>query len=154
MFTLSGEYALRAMIYLAQHADDHPVSGKSVAKDAGIPEQYLSKVLGDLVRAGVLEGSRGRHGGFKLSRAPQTIHLQEVLAPFEPTLTNRRQCPFGNAACSDEFPCAGHDRWKTVREAYKGFLCETTIYDVAVSRDNGKKDGAAINESDSKRKRR
>ena len=153
MFTLSSEYALRAMIYLTRQADGQPVSGQCVAEQAGIPRKYLSKILGDLVRAGVLDGSRGRHGGFKLSRAPQTIHLQEVLAPFEPTLTNRRPCPFGNVACSDEFPCAGHDRWKTVREAYRGFLCETTIYDVAVSRDNGK-DGAAINESNGKRKRR
>ena len=138
MLTLSSEYALRAMVHLAQHAEDQPVPGKTIAQEAGIPGKYLSKVLGDLVRAGVLEGSRGRNGGFKLSRAPQTIRLHEVLAQFEPVLTNRRPCPFGNVVCTDEVPCAGHDRWKTVRDAYQGFLRETTIYDVAVKRDDSK----------------
>ena len=151
MLTLTSEYALRAMIHLARQPDGQPVSGQCVAEQADIPRKYLSKILGDLVRAGVLEGSRGRHGGFKLSRAPQTIRLHEVLALFEPALAHRRPCPFGNVVCSDEVPCAGHDRWKTVQEAYQGFLHETTIYDVAVKRDNGK-DGAPINNS--KRKRR
>ena len=138
MLTLTSEYALRAMIYLARQPNGQPVSGQRVADQAGIPRKYLSKILGDLVRVGVLEGSRGRHGGFKLSRAPQTIHLQEVLAPFEPALANRRPCPFGNVVCSDEVPCAGHDRWKAVRETYQAFLRETTIYDVAVKRDDSK----------------
>jgi len=132
MLTLTSEYALRAMICLARQPEGQPVSGQCVAEQAAIPRKYLSKILGDLVRAGVLEGSRGRNGGFKLSRAPQTIRLHEVLAPFEPVLANRRPCPFGNMACSDQDPCAGHDRWKTVREAYQRFLSETTIHDVAV----------------------
>ena len=142
MLTLTSEYALRAMVYLALHGDHEPVSGQQVAQQAGIPRKYLSKILGDLVRAGVLSGSRGRNGGFILTRAPQDIRLFEVLAPFEPVLGNRRPCPFGNAVCSDETPCAGHDRWKAVRDAYQGFLHETTIYDVAVKRDKGKKETA------------
>lgn len=143
MFTLTSEYALRAMIYLALQPDGKSVSGQRVAEHAGIPRKYLSKILGDLVRAGVLEGTRGRNGGFILSRTPQNIRLYEVLAPFEPVLANRRSCPFGNTVCGDEVPCAGHSRWKMVRDAYHGFLHETTIYDVAVKRDKGK-DGAAL----------
>jgi len=130
------------MNYLALHADGQPVSGQRVALQVGIPRKYLSKILGDLVRTGVLKGSRGRNGGFKLSRAPQNIRLFEVLAPFEPALTNRRPCPFGHVVCSDETPCAGHDRWKTVRDAYQGFLHETTVYDVAVKTEKDK-NGAA-----------
>lgn len=132
MLTLTSEYALRAMIFLASRQDGQPVSGQSVAQQAGIPRKYLSKILGDLVRAGVLESSRGRKGGFILSRAPRNIRLYEVLAPFEPVLGKRRPCPFGNAVCNDDVPCAGHDRWKTVRDAYQKFLHETSIHDVAV----------------------
>ena len=67
-----------------------------------------------------------------MTRSPQEIRLFEVLAPFEPVLTNRRPCPFGNVVCGDDDPCAGHDRWKLVREAYQRFLSETTVLDVAV----------------------
>ena len=67
-----------------------------------------------------------------MARSAKDIHLYEVLAPFEPVLTNRRPCPFGNVVCSDDAPCAGHERWKTVREAYQRFLSETTVHDVAV----------------------
>jgi len=138
MLSLTSEYSLRAMICLARQPNAQPVSGQRVADQAAIPRKYLSKILGDLVRAGILEGTRGRHGGFKLSRTPQSIRLNEVLALFEPALANRRPCPFGNVVCNDEVPCAGHERWKVVREAYQGFLQETTIYDVAVKSEDCK----------------
>jgi Rrf2 family protein len=132
MLTLTSEYALRAMAFLARHVEDWPVSAQHIAEESSVPRKYLSKILADLVRAGLLEGSRGKSGGFRMARSAKEIHLYEVLAPFEPVLTNRRPCPFGNVVCSDDDPCAGHERWKTVREAYQRFLSETTVHDVAV----------------------
>ena len=134
MLTLTSEYALRAMVFLARHVEEWPVPGQRIAEEAEIPRKYLSKVLADLVRAGVLEGSRGKSGGFRMTRSPRDIHLFEVLAPFEPVLTNRRPCPFGNMVCSDREPCAGHERWKLVRESYDQFLNATSVQDVAVKR--------------------
>ena len=60
MLTLTSEYALRAMTYLAQHEQDWPIPGRQIAQQAGIPRKYLSKVLRGLVRAEVLESSYGR----------------------------------------------------------------------------------------------
>ena len=134
MLTLSSEYALRAMVLLARHADEWPVSAQHIAEQSGIPRKYLSKILADLARAGLLEGSRGKRGGFRMTRSPKEIRLFEVLAPFEPVLTHRRSCPFGNVVCGDDDPCAGHHRWKPVREAYQRFLSETTVHDVAVKK--------------------
>ncbi len=51
MLSRTGEYALRALIHLAQRVDDWPLTGKLIAEEAGIASKYLSKVLGDLVRA-------------------------------------------------------------------------------------------------------
>lgn len=130
MLTRTGEYALRAMIYLVQHEEDWPVVGKEIAGATEIPAKYLSKILGDLVRVGVLESTPGRHGGFRLLRSSKETKLYEVLSPFE-TL-ERKQCPFGNQECSDANPCLAHDRWKKVITAHKRFLSDTSVCDVSV----------------------
>ena len=133
MMTLTSEYALRAMIYLAQHNDAWPLSGTRIAAETGVSRKYLSKILADLVRARVLVASRGKSGGFRLARSPEQIRVAEVLGPFEPVLGNRRPCPFGNPVCNDDDPCAGHFRWMTVRTAYYEFVNETSVRDLAIT---------------------
>jgi Rrf2 family iron-sulfur cluster assembly transcriptional regulator len=134
MLSLTGQYALRAMIHLARRVDDWPVPGREIAHDARIPRNYLSKVMGDLVRAGVLESTRGLGGGFRMARSPRKTYLFAILAPFENTLADQRQCPFANHVCSDRNPCLGHEEWKRVLATYIDFLRRTSIHDVAVER--------------------
>lgn len=69
MLSLTSEYGLRAMTHLAKHQADWPVPGKQIAEEAGIPPKYPSMVLGDLVRAGRLEATRGRSA----ARAPERL---------------------------------------------------------------------------------
>jgi len=126
--TRSGEYALRALIYLAQRRERWPIPGREIAQGAGIPAKYLQKILGDLSRTGILDASPGRTGGFGLRRPAKEISLVEVLAPFERSQESR--CPFGNTVCSDLNPCRAHDEWKKVVEAEQRFLREMTIEDV------------------------
>lgn len=132
MLSLTSEYALRAMIFLAQHEEDWPLRGHDIAHKTGVPPKYLSKILGDLVRAGVLESSRGIGGGFRMAKSAKATRLLDVLAPFE--LFEGRRCPFGNQQCGDDNPCLAHDQWKKVVEAQQGFLRKTSVLDVAVSR--------------------
>jgi len=137
MLSRTSEYALRAMVYLVRHVDDLPVSRRQIADETGIPSKYLSNILSALVRAGVLQSSPGIGGGFALVRSPDEISLQSILEPFEPVLGPSRECPFGNEICSDDDPCAGHDRWKFVKETYTQFLQDSTIHDVSVRRAGG-----------------
>lgn len=131
MLSVTAEYALRAMVYLARNADSWPISGPRIAEAAGVPRKYLSTILADLVRAGLLEATRGKSGGFQMTQSPRTISLSQVVAPFEPILSNRKTCPFGNQICSDKDPCSAHDRWKEVNAAFSRFLEGTTLQDVA-----------------------
>ena len=131
MLTLTSEYALRAMVHLARRHNGDSVTGKQLARQTGVPSKYLSKILADLVRCGVLEATRGKTGGFRLTRDPQSIPLKEVLTPFEPTFSSRRPCPFGNLVCNDDEPCAGHERWKKVKTAYEDFFAKTFVSDIA-----------------------
>lgn len=141
MLSQTSEYALRAMVYLAQHEADQPISGPRIAEDLGIPQKYLSAIMSDLVREGILTSSRGKGGGFGLVRAASKIQLSEVLQPFEPILhSDRSPCPFGNAVCNDDEPCGGHEHWKPIKEAYAQFLLNTSLGDVSqVDKPRGKK---------------
>lgn len=130
MLSLTGEYALRAIVYLTQNAERCPIPGREIAEEAGIPAKYLSKILGDLVRHGVLNSSRGKSGGFRLRRSAQETMLYDVLRPFEQFDPIR--CPFGNDRCNEEDPCLAHTQWKHVVETERRFLLDTSVYDVAV----------------------
>lgn len=130
MLSLTGQYALRAIVYLTQNAQRCPIPGREVAEEVGIPAKYLSKILGDLVRHGVLDSSRGKRGGFRLRRSAQETSLYDVLQPFEPF--EQVRCPFSTDRCNAENPCLMHTQWKHVVETERRFLCDTSVYDVAV----------------------
>ena len=129
MFSKTAEYALRAVAAIAQVQDERPVLAREIAKQADIPNKYLSKVLNDLVRYGILSSTRGVGGGFRLRRRSSTLKLVDVIRPFDDVLAPRR-CPFGKARCSDEHPCSMHDQWKPVTQAYRRFLEHTTVADI------------------------
>jgi Rrf2 family protein len=129
------------MVYLARNAESWPIPGPRIAEAAGVPRKYLSAILADLVRAGLLEGTRGKSGGFQMTRPAKSVSLSQVVAPFEPIQANRKSCPFGNRICSDKDPCSAHERWKEVNSAFTRFLEETTLQDVAAKASNGQKKG-------------
>lgn len=127
--TRTGEYALRAMIFIAQSGESNAIPGRAIAKETGIPLKYLQKILGDLTRCELLTSAPGKSGGFQLRRSARRITLCDVLAPFERPLA--MHCPFGNVACGDRNPCCAHREWKKVVETEQRFLQKTTIADVA-----------------------
>lgn len=129
MFSRTAEYALRAVVAIASGEDDRPVLAEQIARKSGIPRRYLSKILRDLVHAGILTSARGIGGGFRLRRRPDRLKIIEVIRPFEDMLAARR-CPFGNPRCSDDKPCSIHHRWKPVKQAFEQLIEETTIADV------------------------
>ena len=133
MLSRTGEYALRAVVYLAQNEDSWPIPAPQIARETKISPKYLSSILGTLVRSGVLEASPGRGGGFRMTRQPGKVLLVEILAPFESVLDDRRPCPFGHPVCGDDDPCAGHHRWKIVREAYYEFVQCTSVEEVSAN---------------------
>lgn len=79
----STHYALLATLEMAA-TEDKPVSVSRVAERNGIPETALAKVVQQLVRAGIADGTRGVGGGYRLSRHPSRISLLEVISVFQP----------------------------------------------------------------------
>ena len=129
MLSQTAEYALRAVLYLAERGQPGPVNVEEMADALGIPANYLSKTLQVLVRARVLTSLRGPHGGFQLAIAPEDLPLMRVVAPFD-AIVERRRCLLGRPECSDRHPCAVHDRWKATAEKVAHFFRTTTVADV------------------------
>jgi Rrf2 family protein len=126
MLSQTAEYALRTVLYLAAEKQDTLFRVSEIARELDVPRNYLSKTLHQLARAGVLTSSRGKNGGFRLSKAAAKITLAEVVAPFDGP-TGTRICLLGRTACSDSDPCPAHGRWKAVSTEVSTFFRETTV---------------------------
>lgn len=129
MISKTEEYALRAVVHLAQHCQDGPCRAQDIAEDTDIPANYLSKILHRLGHYGIVESERGRYGGFRLSRRPEDLRLADVIEPFG-SIDDRGRCLLGRGECSDANPCGAHERWKAVRAETIAFFVGTTVADV------------------------
>lgn len=132
MLSQTAEYALRTVLYLAARQEDGMIRAGEIAAALGIPQNYLSKTLHLLGRAGVLHSSRGKHGGFRLARPAEALSLAEVVAPFNGP-TGERICLLGRVACSDSDPCPAHAKWKAVSGQVSTFFRETRVSDLLES---------------------
>lgn len=107
------------------------VLGRDLAVEAGVPLKYLSKILNDLKKAGMIDATRGTGGGYRLRRHANTIQLMEVVEVFEGERA-RVGCLLGSdEICSDDAGCPAHNAWKQVKQTYLNFLEQTTIAEIA-----------------------
>lgn len=130
MLTQTGEYALRAMVYMANKGEGHFSGVKEIAAATDLPTNYLAKILQQLARVKVLESQKGYGGGFKLARRMTEISLMDVIDPLE-RVEKFEQCVLGQRLCNDEVACPLHNTWKAISEKYLGSLRNTTLQDIA-----------------------
>ena len=84
MLSQTGEYALRAVLYVAAHEGrDGLVKIDEIAAELDVPRNTLAKTLHALGRAGVLGSVRGPAGGFHLAVPAEALTLARVVAPFD-----------------------------------------------------------------------
>ena len=74
-----GLLAIAAVVDVALHARDRPVSAKAIAERHGLPPRHLEPVLQALVHDGILRGVRGPHGGYALARERDHIGIDEIV---------------------------------------------------------------------------
>ena len=122
------KYGLRAMVYLAQH-NEEPVLSRDIAKELQIPEHFLAKILQDLSKNKLLLSFKGRGGGFKLARQPQSIKLLEVVEAIDGPQFGQG-CLLGLPECKDEAPCPLHYQWSDIKSSILHMLEQTSIQHV------------------------
>ncbi len=138
MLTTTTKHALRALVVLATQDERTTVLGRDLAAMAKIPPNYLSKILLDLGRAGLVSATRGSGGGYRLALPAAKIDLIDVVGVFE-GVRARPQCLLGcQHPCSDDNPCSAHTAWSAVKKAFFDFLETTTLADIAEHDQDGK----------------
>ncbi len=106
MISQTAEYALRAMVHLADQGE--ACTTAQIAKATQIPSGYLAKVLRNLARASLVQSQRGLHGGFALERAAAEISLLDVVNAVDP-VKRILTCPL-NLPCHGPQLCPLHQR--------------------------------------------
>ena len=108
--TRQADYAVRAMVYLAQLGAERRAATSQIAQEKQIPPSFLAKIVSQLSVAGLLQTSRGAHGGVSLARSPDEITLLDVVEAIDgPILLN--ECVSENGACVFGDSCSIRPIW-------------------------------------------
>jgi Rrf2 family protein len=130
-----GEYGILAALDLALTRGSTPVPAKAIADRQGIPIKFLEHILRALRNAGLVESSRGMHGGYRLSKTPEEIFFGDLIQAVEgPIATTHRSHGARNGA-HDRTPHPSHESliqsvWAEVQDSMLETLNKTTLADL------------------------
>ena len=123
------DYAVRALVALAQQQGKGPVHATQVAKTMAMPEPYLNHILNTLSKHGFTTTLRGPLGGHMLAKEPADINLSMVMSAFDES-NALVGCLDDENACTLSDCCAQRNVWQTVEDAINTILEGTTIADL------------------------
>ncbi|MBA2289677.1 MAG: Rrf2 family transcriptional regulator [Chloroflexia bacterium] len=127
-----GEYGMRAMVALARHHGEGPMSIAEIAKESSVPPAYLEQLVAPLRRAGIVTSKRGAHGGYTLARPPELVRVGDVyrvmegpVAPMDCVSENidDQTCPLIDG-------CETRPVWLKVRDSIIEAIDSTTLADL------------------------
>ena len=118
--TTKGRYAVTAMLDLAIHYKDGPITLADISKRQGISLSYLEQLFSRLRKNGLVDSARGPGGGYRLSRAAGEINVAEVITAVDEKIDAMR-CE-GKGNCQNDEPCLTHDLWCDLSEQIYSFL--------------------------------
>lgn len=118
--TTKGRYAVTAMLDLALHYDDGPISLADISERQGISLSYLEQLFTKLRRTGLVKSTRGPGGGYALSRPAGEIAVADVITAVDENVDTTRCGGLSN--CQDDERCLTHELWVDLSEQIYNFL--------------------------------
>ncbi|MDR3271489.1 MAG: Rrf2 family transcriptional regulator [Peptococcaceae bacterium] len=116
--TTKGQYGVKAMVDLAQHRDEGPISLKNVAKRQDISEHYLEQLAGGLRKAGLIKSVRGVQGGYVLAKEPEEIRIGDIIRALEGPIAPVGCVSEGQqTVCQKARTCRTRPIWEKVRDS-------------------------------------
>jgi Rrf2 family protein len=120
------DYALRAMVNLAGHYGNEPLSTRTIATKEDIPYQLACKIMQKLHNAGLVKSCMGPRGGFQLSRRPSKINLLELIEVIQgPVSLNR--CLLSVDVCPRQPGCVVSTTLYELQQHIEHFLAGITL---------------------------
>jgi Rrf2 family protein len=122
-------YAIRAVCHIGHLPPGSKAQVKEISESLGIPQAFLSKILQELARQGILTSTKGPGGGFEINGSPEDYSLYSLFEAVEGPLAEG-ECLLGLSLCADDTKCPIHDTWKEIQEAFRARMLATSILDV------------------------
>jgi Rrf2 family iron-sulfur cluster assembly transcriptional regulator len=120
-----GRYAVTAMMDLAIHDHEGPVTLADISQCQGISLSYLEQLFAKLRKEGLVEGVRGPGGGYRLGRPASQISIAEIINSVDENIDVTR-C-LGNKDCHGGEKCLTHQLWEDLSSRLYTFLDDLTL---------------------------
>lgn len=130
LISTRGRYALRVMIDLAEHREEGYIPLRAIAQRQEISEKYLESIIKLLVRAKLLQGLRGKGGGYRLTRSPEEYPVSAVLRLTEESLAPVACVAQGAEPCPRADFCRTLPLWQGLERVISGYLDQVTLADL------------------------
>jgi len=127
MISQTAEYALRAIVYLADQRGS-PRTTAQIAEATQVPPGYLAKVMQSLSRTKLVHSQRGLNGGFTLTRDPATLPMVEIIAAVDP-IRRFHECPLGLDTHHKDL-CSLHRHLEEAAQMLEQKFTDTSVADL------------------------
>lgn len=118
--TTKGRYAVTAMLDLALHYKDGPITLADISQRQGISLSYLEQLFSKLRKNGLVDSTRGPGGGYRLSRDAHDVAVADVITAVDEKVETTRCGGLSN--CQDDQQCLTHELWTDLSQQIHGFL--------------------------------
>ncbi|MCW9023964.1 MAG: Fe-S cluster assembly transcriptional regulator IscR [Gammaproteobacteria bacterium] len=118
--TTKGRYAVTAMLDLALHYKDGPITLSDISQRQGISLSYLEQLFSRLRKQGLVDSTRGPGGGYRLSRSANEIPVADVITAVDEKVETTRCGGLSN--CQDDQQCLTHELWTDLSRQIHSFL--------------------------------
>ena len=124
-----GRYGTMALLDLALHQGEEPISLKTIAKRQQISLSYLEHLITHLITGGIVRSTKGPKGGISLAKNPGDIRLSQVINLLEGSMAPV-ECVDNPQVCSRSDSCVTRDIWSKMKKATNGVLESITLHDL------------------------
>jgi Rrf2 family iron-sulfur cluster assembly transcriptional regulator len=146
--TTKGRFAVTAMLDLAMHDGQGPVTLAGISRRQSISLSYLEQLFGKLRRRSLVDSVRGPGGGYTLARVPSLVSVADIIRAVDEPL-DATQCG-GKENCQEEQRCMTHELWATLNEKMFDYLNSVKLEDL-VAKQRLKTGGERISVLEDKR---
>jgi Rrf2 family protein len=132
------DYALRAVVHLARHYEDEPVSSRDIAAAEDISYELTCKLLQKLSKARLVKSTMGPKGGFELARKPEKISIGQVIHSVQGRIHLNR-CLMGGYKCPRGSDCPVYAKLNELQSYIDGYFGKVTLAELLKTNSNVKK---------------
>lgn len=133
LISTKGRYALRVMIELAGYSKDEYVPLITIAKKQAISEKYLESILAVLSKSGIIDGLRGKGGGYRLNREAKDYSVGEILRLTEGSLAPVACLDIKPNRCENAASCRTLPLWEKLDSIICDYLDSVSLADLVDS---------------------